>query len=51
MEANYIIAQYLHVWITDCDSLPERNQIAPQRESTQQLFSHNGIAINTLVMC
>ena len=23
---------------TDCDSLPERNQVAPQGESIQQLF-------------
>ena len=37
--------------MTDCDGLPERNQVAPQGESTQQLFSYNGIAINTLVMC
>ena len=37
--------------ITDCDSLPERNQVAPQGESTQQLFPYNGIPINTLVMC
>ena len=36
---------------TDYDSLPERNQVAPQGESTQQLFPYNGIAINTLVMC
>ena len=36
---------------TDCNSLPERNKVAPQGESTQQLFPYNGIAINTLVMC